>query len=123
MGDRRPPGKERSSEGQQNKQINQNRVCKVNGNVNYVVPCHRKAVDPVVERKGEIADISEYEEIVIFKPLRIRRGYKITEVLYNGVADKISTLIPLKRSIEGIGIDDYNEKDYAGNVDKGVLCQ
>jgi hypothetical protein len=33
------------------------------------------------------------------------------EVLHNGIIDKIRVLIPLKRGVDGVGIDDKNDKN------------
>jgi hypothetical protein len=43
------------------------------------------------------------------------------QVLYNGITYNILILIPLKRGIEGIGIDDKDEKKKAGDMNKGVV--
>ncbi len=86
----------------------------MNGNVDDMVSGDRKAVHTVVERKGEVADITFHEMTVKLKPLCIRRACKIMEVLHNGIVDKIIALIPLKRSIKGVGIYDDNEKNQAG---------
>jgi len=71
---------------------------------------------PVIERKGEKTYIASYEGTVKLKPFSIRRTREIMEVFYDGIVDNKVTLIPLERGIEGIGIDDDNEKNQAKNV-------
>jgi len=88
------------------------------GNVDDMVSAYRKAVYLVVERKGEIANIAFHQMAVKLKPLRIRRACEIMEVFYNGIIDEILIFIYLKRSIEGVGIDYDNEKDYTGDMNK-----
>ena len=45
------------------------------------------------------------------------------EVLHDGVVYNKVVLVPLKRGIEGVGIDDENEKDYAGNMDQRAASE
>jgi len=40
------------------------------------------------------------------------------EVFYDGIVDNKVALIPLERGIEGIGIDDDNEKNQNSDMNK-----
>ena len=80
----------------------------MNGNVDDMIAGYRKTVDSVVEGKGEVSDIALYEMGVQWNPFCLQRVYKIIKVLHNGIIDNKALLIPLKRSIEGVRIDNDN---------------
>ena len=88
----------------------------MDGDVDYMVAGHGQPVYPVVEGKGEIPDIAVYESAIKLKPFCVCGACEIVEVFYDRVVYKEHVLIPLKRGIEGVGIDDDTKKNNAGYV-------
>ena len=45
------------------------------------------------------------------------------EVVYNGIVDQELILVPLKRGVECIGIDNEDKDNQTGYMDRSVICQ